>query len=145
MLKLPQSLKEMEKQFFEVYQIPLIYMDYTCGAESDDEDCPSEDTECKDCPYKTLEAKETTVKDEQWIELINICGNEKLLRFPYKNSTILKKHVIQVVTNSYKYPPIVKLVNKLFLNRDVDITNKKCYPSVVDNLKQEVQNVRREK
>lgn len=145
MLKLPQSLKEMEKHFFEVYNIPLVYMDYTCGAESDDEDCPDEDTECKDCPYKSLEAKETTVNDSQWIELINVCGNEKLLRFPYKNSTIMKKHVLQLVTNSYKYPPIVKVVKKLFLNIDVELNPKKCYPTVVDNSKKEVQNVRTKK
>ena len=144
MLKLPQSLKEMEKQFFELYQIPLVYMEYTCGAESDDEDCPSEDTECKDCPYKTLEARENTITGEQWVELINTCGNQKLLRFPYKSSTIMKKHVLQVVTNSYKFPPIVKVVNKLFLNREIEEPPKKCYPSVIDNSKQEVQNVRRQ-
>ena len=104
----------MEKQFFELYKIPLVYMDYTCGAESDDEDCPSDDTDCKDCPYKALESVETKILDEHWVEFIAVCGNKNMLRFPYKNTLEMKKHVLQIVTNSYKFPPIVKVVKKFF-------------------------------
>ncbi len=109
-----QSLETMTKQFLRVYNIPETYLDYTCGAEDDDEDCPSEDTECKDCPYRALETKETAIEDYHWVEFITVCGNHKMLRFPYKSTEEMKKHVLQLITNSYKFPPVAKLVNKLF-------------------------------
>ena len=109
-----QDLKLMEKQFIDVYDIPKAYIDYDCGAEDDDEDCPDEDTDCKDCPYKTIVFKETEIQDYQWVELIAICGNKQMLHFPYRTTTDLKKHVLQLVINSHKYPPIVKDVKKLF-------------------------------
>lgn len=109
-----QSLESLEKHFLEVYKIPEYHLEYTCGAEDEDEDCPSDDTDCKDCPYKALESVETTILDEHWVEFIAVCGNKKMLRFPYKNTLDLKKHVLQIVTNSYKFPPIVKVVKKFF-------------------------------
>lgn len=109
-----QTLKSLEKQFLEVYKIPKYHLEYTCGAENDDEDCPSDDIECKDCPYKALESVETQILDEHWIEFIAVCGNNKMLHFPYENTYDMKRHVLQIVTNSYKFPPIVKVVQKFF-------------------------------
>lgn len=109
-----QSIESLEKHFLEVYKIPEYHFEYTCGAEDDDEDCPSDDTDCKDCPYKALESVETKILDKHWVEFIAVCGNKKMLRFPYKNTLEMKKHVLQLVTNSYKFPPIVKVVKKFF-------------------------------
>ena len=114
MIKTPQTLESLEKHFLEVYKIPEYHFEYTCGAEDDDEDCPSDDTLCKDCPYKTLESVETKILDAHWVEFIAVCGNKKMLRFRYKNTLEMKKHVLQIVTNSYKFPPIVKVVKKFF-------------------------------
>lgn len=107
-------LDKLEKHFLEVYGIPEYHLEYACGAENDNEDCPSEDTDCKDCPYKTLKFVKTKIKNEHWIAFIAICGNKQMLRFPYKNTLEMKKHVLQLVTNSYKFPPIVKVVKKFF-------------------------------
>lgn len=109
-----QELKSLIDNFFTVYNIPRMYIDYTCGAESEDEDCPSEDTECKDCPYKALEMKELTIEDKHMVEFISVCGNHKMLNFPYKSSLEMKKHVMQLVINSCKFPPVVKVVKKFF-------------------------------
>ena len=108
-----KMLNELLESAIPMFEFPRKSLD-TIVAEDDDEDCPSEDTECKDCPYRALETKETAIEDYHWIEFITVCGNHKMLRFPYKSTEEMKKHVLQVITNSYKFPLVAKLVNKLF-------------------------------
>lgn len=113
------NLQFLENLFFETYKIPKTYIEYTCGIDDDEQYCPDDETECKDCPNKAIEINSTKITDKQWLELIYICGNAKMIKFPYKDIEEMKEHVLQIIINSHKYPPIKNVIQKLFLTENI--------------------------